>query len=117
MAKRRLAEEYDAAKEAGEVQSAGGNRTSIIPEQNNALAAKDIDPDLPKLALSGGDKSKSDGAVISAPVSPKLTREARIIRDAKIAEFKTLSFASPRVACRPTIDEWRLWSRKRGFRP
>jgi len=31
-----LAEEYDAAQERGEVQTAGGDRTSIVPDQDNA---------------------------------------------------------------------------------
>jgi hypothetical protein len=33
----RLADEYDAAQEHGEVQTAGGDRTSIITNENNAL--------------------------------------------------------------------------------
>lgn len=36
-AKRRLADEYDAAQAAGEIEKPGGNR-SIIPNQNNAPA-------------------------------------------------------------------------------
>jgi hypothetical protein len=35
-AKRRLADEYDAAQERGEVQRAGGDRVSKVPDRNNA---------------------------------------------------------------------------------
>jgi hypothetical protein len=35
LAKRRLADEYDAAQARGEVQSPGGNRRNIIPDKNN----------------------------------------------------------------------------------
>jgi hypothetical protein len=42
MAKRRLADEYDAAQLRGEVQTVGGDRTSIVGKQNNAPTAADI---------------------------------------------------------------------------
>lgn len=58
-AKRRLADEYDAAQERGEVQKAGGDRLSIIPEEKNA----------PKISDIG--------------LSSKEIHEARIIRDAE----------------------------------
>ena len=61
-AKRRLATEYDAAQQRGEVQKAGGNRTSIIPEGNNA-------PTISEIGLSA-----------------KEIHEARQIRDAEEAE-------------------------------
>ncbi|TCU15782.1 hypothetical protein EV132_106124 [Rhizobium sullae] len=49
-AKMRLAEEYDAAQDRGEVAKVG--QPSIIPDQNNKpVTAKDIDPALPKLAF------------------------------------------------------------------
>lgn len=45
-AKRRLADEYDAAQERGEVQAAGGNRgnqhVAIIPDGKNAATVSDI---------------------------------------------------------------------------
>jgi len=41
-AKRRLADEYDAAQERGEVQSPGGDRVSNVPNQNNAPTVSDI---------------------------------------------------------------------------
>jgi phage N-6-adenine-methyltransferase len=40
-AKFRLAEEYDAAQERGEIQRPGGDRTSIIPAENNAATLAD----------------------------------------------------------------------------
>jgi len=41
-AKRRLADEYDAAQERGEVQSRGGDRVSKVPERNIAPTAAEI---------------------------------------------------------------------------
>ena len=41
----RLAEEYDAAKERGEVRTKGGNYTSYVPEENLAPTAADLDVD------------------------------------------------------------------------
>ena len=61
-AKRRLADEYDAAQQRGEVQKAGGDRTSIIPEGNNAPSVSEIG------------------------LSAKEIHEARQIRDAEEAE-------------------------------
>lgn len=62
-ANRRLADEYDAAQERGEVQRAGGDRTtSIIPDENNAPTIKDIG------------------------LTSKAIHEARVIRDAERAE-------------------------------
>ena len=42
LAKRRLADEYDAAQERGEVQRPGGDRTSIVPLGNNAPTVTDL---------------------------------------------------------------------------
>jgi len=41
-AKHRLADEYDAAQERGEVQSPGGDRKTIISEQNNDPTVLDL---------------------------------------------------------------------------
>ncbi|WP_412507303.1 hypothetical protein [Roseovarius sp. SYSU LYC5161] len=41
-AKRRLADEYDAAQARGEVQRAGGDRTSIVAGHNNAPTTDDL---------------------------------------------------------------------------
>ena len=41
-AKLRLADEYDAAQERGDVAKAGGDRMSIIPDENNAPTSTDI---------------------------------------------------------------------------
>ncbi|HXE86183.1 MAG TPA: hypothetical protein VN524_05205 [Hyphomicrobiaceae bacterium] len=41
-AKRRLADEYDAAQERGEVQKPGGDRVSNVPDRNNAPTVQDI---------------------------------------------------------------------------
>jgi hypothetical protein len=60
-AKRRLADEYDAAQERGEVARNGDNRTSV-PKQNSKPTAKDIG------------------------LSRKDIHEARIIRDAEKAD-------------------------------
>ena len=61
-AKRRLADEYDAAQERGEVQTVGGDRVSNVPKQNNAPTASEIG------------------------LSRKDIHEARIIRDAENAD-------------------------------
>jgi hypothetical protein len=61
-AKRRLADEYDAAQERGEVQSAGGDRVSNIPKRNNAATVGEIG------------------------LSSKGVHEARLIRDAENAD-------------------------------
>jgi hypothetical protein len=42
LAKRRLADEYDAAQERGEVQKAGGARNFNVPKKNNEPTAADI---------------------------------------------------------------------------
>lgn len=60
-AKMRLAEEYDAAKDAGEVQQHGGQGKRDIPKQN-IPSAKDIDPALPKLAFEGRQLLKAEAA-------------------------------------------------------
>jgi hypothetical protein len=41
-AKRRLADEYAAAQARGEVQRAGGDRTSIVADQNNAPTTDEL---------------------------------------------------------------------------
>lgn len=41
-AKMRLADEYDAAQERGEVQKAGGDRVSNVPNRNNAPTVDDL---------------------------------------------------------------------------
>ncbi|HEU4805424.1 MAG TPA: hypothetical protein VFS91_06400 [Nitrobacter sp.] len=64
-AKRRLADEYDAAQERGEVAS-GSVRTDIIPEQN------DVRPATAAEVLGDG--------------AHKLLHEARLIRDAEAAD-------------------------------
>jgi len=58
----RLADEYDAAQKRGEAQKAGGNRTSIIPDKNNAAKVTDIG------------------------LTSKQVHEARAIRDAEKAK-------------------------------
>lgn len=60
-AKRRLADEYDAAQDRGEVPKAGGDRVSKVSKQNNAATTADIG------------------------ISRKDIHEARIIRDAERA--------------------------------
>lgn len=63
MAKRRLADEYDAAQERGEIASHGGGRNFKVPEGNvETITAADIG------------------------LSRKDIHEARIIRDAEVAE-------------------------------
>lgn len=62
MAKRRLADEYDAAQERGEVQSRGGDRVSNVSDRNNAPTSADLN------------------------LSRKDIHEARQIRDAEVAE-------------------------------
>ena len=62
MAKRRLADEYDAAQERGEVATHGGNRVSNVPDRNDAPTAADLG------------------------LSRKDIHEARQIRDAEAAE-------------------------------
>lgn len=62
MAKRRLADEYDAAQERGEVASHGGDRMSNVPDRNDAPTAADLG------------------------LSRKDIHEARQIRDAEVAE-------------------------------
>ncbi len=61
-AKRRLADEYDAAQERGEVQKHGGNRVSNVPDRNFAPRASDLG------------------------LSRKDIHEARLIRDAEVAD-------------------------------
>ena len=61
-AKRRLADEYDAAQERGEVQTPGGARNFNVPKQNNEPTVDDIG------------------------LTRKEVHEARLIRDAEIAE-------------------------------
>jgi len=61
-AKCRIADEYDAAQERGEVQTAGGDRVSNVPKQNNAPTTSDLG------------------------ISRKDIHEAREIRDAEKAE-------------------------------
>jgi hypothetical protein len=58
-AERRLADEYDAAQDRGEVQKPGGDRFSIVPDRNNA-------PTVTYLGLSRKD-----------------IHEARLVRDAE----------------------------------
>jgi hypothetical protein len=58
----RLADEYDAAQERGEVQKAGGDRKTIIPKKNN------------------------DPTVIDIGLTSKQVHEARQIRDAEKAK-------------------------------
>ena len=41
-AKRRLADEHDAAQERGEVQRPGGDRVSNVPDRNNAPTITDL---------------------------------------------------------------------------
>lgn len=41
-AKRRLADEYDAAQDRGDAQKVGGDRKSIISKQNNAPKVSDL---------------------------------------------------------------------------
>lgn len=62
MAKRRLADEYDAAQERGEVQKPGGDRVSNVPDRNIAPTVSDIG------------------------LSRKEIHEARQVRDAEIAD-------------------------------
>ncbi len=66
MAKRRLADEYDAAQERGEVETAGGNRMSIIPAGNNGLLQK--------------------AKVEEIGLTAKQVHKARQIRDAEAAD-------------------------------
>lgn len=58
-ANRRIADEYDAAQERGEIQTAGGDRVSKVPDRNNAPTAADLG------------------------ISRKDIHEARILRDAE----------------------------------
>lgn len=61
-AKRRLADEYDAAQDRGEVQKPGGDRVSNVPGRNNAPTVSDIG------------------------LSRKDIHDARLIRDAEVAD-------------------------------
>lgn len=64
LCKRRLADEYDAAQERGEIQRPSGDRVSIIPDENNALTSP----------------------VAEIGLTSKDVFEARQIRDAEQAE-------------------------------
>jgi len=44
MSKMRLADEYDAAQERGEVQKPGGDRKTVISSGNNGPTVADIGP-------------------------------------------------------------------------
>ncbi|MGY3609179.1 MULTISPECIES: hypothetical protein [unclassified Bradyrhizobium] len=75
-AKIRLAEEYDAAKEAGEVQQHGGQGKRDIADQN-IPSAKDIDPALPKLAFEGRQliaAEKADPGIAQRAINAILAR-------------------------------------------
>jgi hypothetical protein len=61
-AKRRLADEYDAAQDRGEVQKPGGDRVSNVPDRNNAPTVSDLG------------------------LSRKDIHEARLVRDAERIE-------------------------------
>ena len=61
-AKRRLADEYDAAQERGEVKANGGDRVSTVAKQNSAPSVTDIG------------------------LSRKAVHEARIVRDAEASD-------------------------------
>lgn len=68
-AEMRLAEEHDAAQDRGEVQKAGGDRTSIVSQGNNAPTASDLG------------------------IARKDIHEARQLRDAEAAEPGLISRA------------------------
>jgi hypothetical protein len=58
-AKMRLAEEYDAAQDRGEIKTRADNQ--LIPDQNK-LSPSEIDPALPKLAFEGRQLLKAEAA-------------------------------------------------------
>jgi hypothetical protein len=94
--KMRLAEEYDAAQSRGEIRTRADNQ--LIPEQNK-LSPSEIDPSLPKLAFEGRQLLKAEAAdpgIVQRTIEERLDagqeptkaalREARIIRDAELAD-------------------------------
>ena len=74
-AKRRLADEYDAAQERGEVQKPGGDRTSIVRAPDNA-PAKVTDLGLTRQQVSEARQLRD--AEAAAPGVIRRTLDARL---------------------------------------
>ncbi len=72
-AKMRIADEYDAAQERGEVQQAGGDRKTIIPHENND----------PGIGIQDGN---TKATIPDLGISSKEIHEGRSIRDAEDEE-------------------------------
>lgn len=95
-AKRRLADEYDAAQERGEVATDG--RPKTVPCENGIAAKCDCAATFGDNLPRGRERSKCDRPSTAADIgiSRKEIHEARIIRDAEVAQ--------PGIV-RQTIDE------------
>lgn len=89
-AKRRLADEYDAAQERGEVQRRGGDETSKaeVPTVTDIGLADEYDAAQERGEIrSNGERSFSSPEKVGSDelnIAPKDIHEARIIRDAEV---------------------------------
>jgi hypothetical protein len=116
-AKMRLAEEYDAAQERGDVRG-HGQRGKEIPDQNvfSTPTAKEIDPALPKLAFEGRQLLKAEDAdpgVTQRTLSEMVERGEEPTK----ANLNREIISKPKAEPQKIMDQtalW-LWGRLRDF--
>ncbi len=75
-AKLKLADEYDAAQERGEIQRPGGDRISIIPDENNAARLSEAGLSAKQMheARQFRDAEKAEPGIIKRTISDRLER-------------------------------------------
>jgi len=106
-AKMRLAEEYDSAKDRGEVQQHGGQGKRDIPSQN-IPSAKDIDPALPKLAHEGRQLISAEAAepgIAQRAIDAMLDRGEEPTK----AKLNREILNRPKPAPQKVMDQTALW--------
>ena len=110
LAKRRLADEYDAAQGRGEVQKAGGDRVSKVSKQNNAPTVADVGQSRKEIheARTIRDAEKRDPGVVR-----------RTVDRAAGKLYKGSGYAAPsRSGQRATLTFWAIntsWSKFSGI--